>query len=156
MAQRILFVCTGNTCRSAMAVYIAADIAEKQYPQEEFLFDSVGLFAANGQPATVEAQEVLAAKGIDMDGHRSKTFKEPMADKADLIIAMTQGHKQALLDGFPNSQGKTFTLGELSGSNQDVKDPYCCSREVYEKTAKILAEEISLVLDKAAKGHLPV
>lgn len=156
MVQKILFVCTGNTCRSAMAAYIAAAIAEKKYPQQGFLFDSVGLFAANNQPATGEAQAVLAGLGIDMSHHRSKLFQEAMAKKADLIITMTQGHKQALLASCPQSQGKTFTLGELSGSNEDVQDPYCCSREVYQKTAEILVKEITLVLDKAARGKLPV
>ncbi|MDO4542732.1 MAG: low molecular weight protein arginine phosphatase [Bacillota bacterium] len=156
MAEKIVFICTGNTCRSPMAAYIASYVAERKYPRANFMFDSAGLFAAENVPATAEAKDVLSKHGIDMSKHRSKMFKEPMVEKADILITMTQGHKRALLEAYPRAEAKTFTLGELSGSNNDVHDPYCGSREVYEKTASVLRREIEIVLDKAAKGLLPV
>lgn len=156
MVKKIVFICTGNTCRSAMAAYIGAYLVRKKYPEADFMFDSAGLFAADNVPATAEARQVLAERGIDMSFHRSKLFKEPMVDKADILITMTKVHKRALLERFPQGEAKTFTLGELSGSNEDVHDPYCGSLEVYEKTADILFREIEIVLDKAVKGELPI
>ena len=154
MVEKILFVCTGNTCRSAMAAYLAADFAQKKYPQVKLLFDSAGLMAADNIPATAEAQDVLAQRGIDMSHHRSKLFKAPMVEKADVILVMTSAHKKALLYNFPQGAGKTFTLGELSGSGEDVHDPYCGSHEIYEETAAGLAREIAVVLDKIVKQEL--
>ncbi|MEG2406653.1 MAG: low molecular weight protein arginine phosphatase [Clostridiales bacterium] len=151
MAKKILFVCTGNTCRSAMAAYLGAAIAQKHFPQNEYLFDSAGLMAGENVPASAESVSVLADRCIDLKNHRSKCFREEMVEKSDIIVVMTKSHKQFLLEKFPQAMGKAYTLGELSGSNMDVADPYCGSYDLYVKTANILDEEIMKMFENMEK-----
>ena len=78
MSNNILFVCSGNTCRSPMAAYIAAAVKEAQFPESDFCFDSAGIATSDGFPATDHAIEALSEWGIDMSGHRSKKFQPYM------------------------------------------------------------------------------
>lgn len=151
MSRNVLFICTGNTCRSAMAVYLAAAIAEKDFPDLGFCFDSAGLAAATGCPPSREALLVLGEKGLDMKNHKSKDFAKPMLKRCDYVITMTQGHKLSMLRDCPEASDKIFTLGELSGSGKDVPDPFCGSVEVYRKTADSLEREIAAALATLAK-----
>ena len=151
MGKNILFVCTGNTCRSAMAVYLAAKIAETQFPDAGFCFDSAGVAAASGYPGSPEAVAVLREKGIDMGNHASKGFEGKMLAPSDYVVTMTAGHKRGILQAFPAAADKVFTLGELSGSNEDVQDPFCGSMETYRKTADFLEREICAMLEKLAE-----
>ncbi|MEE0775718.1 MAG: low molecular weight protein arginine phosphatase [Bacillota bacterium] len=148
MKKKILFLCTGNTCRSAMAAYLGAAMAEKQYGDIGFRFDSAGLMAADGSRASQEAADVLGAMGLDMSGHRSKAFRREMGDKADLLVVMTASHKRFLLEQWPELADRTFTLGELSGSLRDVPDPYCGSFDLYQKTRDMLVEDIGAMLER--------
>ncbi len=146
MKKKILFLCTGNTCRSAMAAYLGASIAEKYFSQEGFRFDSAGLMAADGSEASREACEVLKEKGLDMGAHRSKAFRREMGDVADLLVVMTAAHKDYLITKWPELADKTYTLGELSGSGRDIPDPYCGSFAMYQQTRDMLAQDINAML----------
>lgn len=148
--KKILFLCTGNTCRSAMAVYLAADLADRKYKDCGFRFDSAGLMAADGCAASDEAIFVFKGMGLDMSSHRSKAFLRDMGDVADLLVVMTASHKRFLLEQWPELADKTYTLGELSGSGRDVPDPYCGSVAMYEKTKDMLLEDIDAMLEKLA------
>ena len=69
--MNILFVCSGNTCRSPMAAYLADDIAKKQFPGCGFRFDSAGIATSDGYPATDHAVEALAELGIALETEES-------------------------------------------------------------------------------------
>ena len=84
---KILFVCTGNTCRSAMAAAMMADIAEKN--DLNVLVDSAGVFAGIGEKATPEAVRAMEKRGIDLSGHRTKPLTDELIDMADIILVMT-------------------------------------------------------------------
>lgn len=144
--MNILFVCSGNTCRSPMAAYLAADLAEKEYSQSGFCFDSAGIATSDGFPATDNAVVALSELGIDASGHRSKQFQPYMIDLSHRIVCMTAMHKEALCHAFPEAAEKIFVIGELSGSGADIPDPYMGSLSVYRITRDKLQEEIAAIL----------
>lgn len=135
MSKKILFVCTGNTCRSAMAAAIFNDIAVKK--NIDVMIDSAGIMAADGEPASENAVKVLSEAGIDLSYHRSKMLSAELIDMADVILTMTNTHKNAIL---PYAPDKVFTLKEYVGEKGDVADPYGGDESVYRLTAVELNE----------------
>lgn len=103
--MKILFVCTGNTCRSPLA----ETLLKEKLPDAEV--QSAGLFAAYGQPASRGAIEVLKQRGLTLN-HLSQPVSESLLQWADLVLVMTTQHKQSLALQFPAHQTKLFTLKE--------------------------------------------
>jgi protein-tyrosine-phosphatase len=153
MSQNILFVCTGNTCRSAMAAYLAAHIKDNQMPQSNFRFDSAGIAAVDGYPASENAVAALKEWNIDIADHRSKKFQSYMVDKTDMIACMTGMHKNAILSAYPEAADKVFSLGELSGSLEEIPDPYMGSLSLYRLTRDVLKDEILQMLKKLSENE---
>ena len=145
-ALNILFVCSGNTCRSPMAAYLGAALGDKFFPDCGFRFDSAGVTAAYGDFATDDAVTVMAEWGIDLSDHRSKPFRVGMADKADLIICMTEAHKRFLIRECPAASKKICLIGEVSGSGGHIPDPYGRGLDIYRLTRNVLKEEITETL----------
>lgn len=112
--QKILFVCTGNTCRSPLA----ASLLREKMPGAEV--QSAGLFAGFGQPASTNTVEVLKQRGISLK-HETQPVSEELLQWADLILSMTTQHKQSIALQYPAYQEKLFTLKEyaLKGSEED-------------------------------------
>lgn len=121
LAAMIVFVCTGNTCRSPMA----QAVAEQRWPL--YSFESAGLAATSGRPASTEAIRVAEERGLPLTSHRSRPLTRELIEKADRVYTMTAGHRDALLDLFPEHESKIQTLL----ASQDVADPYGGSRDVY-------------------------
>lgn len=110
--KRILFVCTGNTCRSPMAEHIARRLLQQMNLNKEIQVASAGLSALPGAPASVEAQDVLAKNGIDLSGHQAAQLSGELVEQADLIFTMTARQKRQLLELFPEARHKVFVLKE--------------------------------------------
>lgn len=108
---RILFVCTGNTCRSPMAEAILRKIAQDE--ELEIEVRSAGVSAMNGSPASREASQVLKEKGIK-HSHRSQVIQPELVDWADLILTMTRTHKYFVISEYPDSMEKVYTLKEYA------------------------------------------
>lgn len=141
--QRILFVCTGNTCRSPMAEAIL-----KNKNLEGIEVRSAGVYAANGSEASTHAKRVLADNQISHN-HRSTLLTREEVEWADLILTMTSSHKYAIQQQYPQSIEKMFTLKEFTGEpfDHDILDPYGGGLAVYQETY----QELDKLIEKAMK-----
>jgi len=142
--QRILFVCTGNTCRSPMAEAIL-----KNKKIDGIEVKSAGIFAANGAEASSNAKKVLESNQISHD-HRSTLLTNAEVDWADLILTMTAAHKFAIQQQFPRAIEKVFTLKEFIGEewDHDVVDPFGGDLYVYQETYQELEALIGKAIEK--------
>ncbi len=145
--QKILFVCTGNTCRSAMAAALFRRLLQEHGLAGEYLIGSAGVAAWPGQPASPEAIDVLAERGVDLSGHLSCPLSPELLAEADLVLGMTPGHKQAAQALCPEMAEKIFTLRELAGLSADVSDPYGLGMGAYRDCADQLEKALPRLLE---------
>lgn len=144
---RILFVCTGNTCRSPMAEAIL-----KSKAIDGVDVKSAGVFAVNGSVASTHARSVLQENNIPEE-HRSSMLTDAEINWATYIFTMTEGHKLSVVGQYPNAADKTFTLKEFAGisNNPDIVDPYGGSLEQYRDTFQELHNMIEKVIERIKK-----
>ncbi len=141
--MRVIFVCTGNTCRSPMAAAIMRKIASDN--DMGMAIESAGIMAAEGDAASENAVAVMRDYGIDIAEHKSYQLRERDVEEADLILTMTYGQKMMISQLAPE---KVFTLGEFSGNDADISDPYGGDFEEYRETAE---EIYDMMVDAAEK-----
>ncbi|MEK4513150.1 low molecular weight protein arginine phosphatase [Paenibacillus anaericanus] len=137
--MRILFVCTGNTCRSPMAEGLLRKLASERGVNVEV--SSAGVAASEGAPISRHAEAVLKDQGI-MDFITSKPLYEELTDWADLILTLTQGHKRHVIQRFPAAADKTYTLKEYVEDDKAVLND---QEELHQLIAEL---ELSKVLGK--------
>ena len=147
--MKVIFVCTGNTCRSPMAEYLLRDMLQGE--ELEFVeVHSAGVAARGGQPATGHVREILKAEGIDeITNHRSRGIMDLDISAEDLILTMTPGHKEQLKRYFP-SPYNIYTLHEYLGEEGQVSDPYGGDEELYRETFRQLQELIESLVQEIA------
>lgn len=147
---RILFVCTGNTCRSVMAQGLFQKLWKELSSQKiDVQVASAGVGAAEGLKASEEALEILRSEGLDFSGHRSSRVRAEMVEKADYILVMGSAHKEYLLKLFPEAAEKIWLLTEFAGMNTgDVPDPFGQGLEYYRRVAAILKEALKKIIKK--------
>lgn len=139
--RTLLFVCTGNTCRSPMAERLAA---RRCADISGWSFASAGVFAANGAPPSDLAVAALRESGIALDDHRARPLSGDMVRTADLVVTMTQGHRDMVLDMVPEAVEKVHTLHSfgLEGKGNDVMDPFGGGMDTY----RLVRDEIDAAL----------
>ncbi len=132
--KKIVFVCTGNTCRSPMAEFLFRYILSKKRKLSLYDVSSAGLAAEEGAPMTENAVLALKKLGVSVrKKHVSKQLTRAEASEADLIVCMTASHAASLRE----FGSKVKSVGELTGGH-DVPDPYGGDLNVYLKTAEYL------------------
>ncbi len=134
----ILFVCTGNLCRSPMAAgLLRKRLAEEGLDHRHRVF-SAGVWAVDGNPASENAVEVMAERGIDISDHIAHTINAGDVAEADLILVMSREHGRMIRNTWPQYEWKIHRLSEMSGKRQDIQDPYGGPIEEYRATADII------------------
>ena len=146
--MNILFVCTGNTCRSPMAEALLKDML-KEKGMDHIEVRSVGIASYPGQRANPLAVQVMKEHGVPLEDHRTRQLDDELLQQADLILTMTEGHKATIQSGAPFVWNKMFTLKEYAGmKDKDISDPYGLSEREYKLTANEIRKALKIVIEK--------
>ena len=136
----ILFVCTANRIRSVMAEAILRVMITQSDLQGEWLIDSAGTWADNGRPPMPLAARAMAAEGIDISDHRSRSVDSVPLDDYALILVMERGHKESLSWEFPTIKDRIYLISEMTGEEFDVDDPVAGKVQDHIHAAEVLRQ----------------
>ena len=151
--MKIMFICTGNICRSAMA-HRMLEKRLRDLKNNEIEVYSCGIYAQNGDGSTYNAINVMKDYDIDLSKHRATNIKDSKIEEMDLILCATNTHKQEVIYMFPSLKEKTFTMKEYMDKNSkdlDIKDPWGYDSYIYTRCAEEINEVIDFIIEKHAK-----
>lgn len=141
---KIMFVCTGNICRSAMAGAYMKYKLKKLNLEDNVFVETSGIEAIDGDVATDFAKKAIAEYGADLNKHKARNISEFNLTEYDVIIVMTQEHMRVLNDIMPNISEKIRLLKSYMRNNKEgylnIDDPWGLSLEVYKNCAKEIVQ----------------
>lgn len=149
--KSVIFICTGNICRSPMAHWYMQKKIDDMNKSEEYLISSCGTNTYGGERATQNAIQAIAKYGVNMENHRSTNISDLDLSTYDLIICMTENHKDMVLFKYPNIKEKIFTLKEYVYNDPiytDIDDPWGYDISVYNSCAKEIVDCVDKLIEK--------
>lgn len=144
----ILFVCTGDTCRSTMASAIMKDKISKRN-LKNFKCQSAGLFVSQEVSMNINAKKVLKRMDVKIPRHKATQLTETMIARCDYVFTMTEEQKQTILNRFPYFKN-VFSLREFVGA-ENIADPYGKGEAEYYNVARYLDIVINKIIDKLSR-----
>lgn len=148
--MKIMFICTGNICRSAMAEGMMKKLIKENNIDAEVY--SCGIYAETGDYATYNAQEAASEYDADISNHRATNIRDSKIEEMDIILCATISHKQSVLYLHPELKEKVFTMKEYAkldknGQDMDIKDPWGYDEFVYRKCASEIEECLKKIVE---------
>ncbi|MEK9501080.1 low molecular weight protein arginine phosphatase [Gaopeijia maritima] len=145
---RIVFVCTGNTCRSPLAEALARrEIERRGWGGVEVA--SAGVAAHPGAPASGGSQRVGEEAGLDLSQHRARLLDSDMVDRADLVLTMGEHHAFRVME--LGGEGRVDLLTRFAGAGAEgVPDPFGADDAIYRRTLEVLDRLVGVTFDRLA------
>lgn len=146
--MKILFICSGNTCRSPMAQALFLQQITSRAGNDLSVM-SAGIMAYPGAPATNSAVEAMREFNIDLSRHRAQLLNPDLVDEADLILTMTAHQCSLLQKKYPHKRENILTISNYAGlGDEDVDDPFGMTIEDYSRTAKQIKAMVERIVDR--------
>ncbi len=135
--RKLIFICTGNTCRSPLALAAWRALSQEGKTPPDIEADSAGLMTTDGQPASRHSIAIAQNWQQDLSSHRSRQLTAEDAENADWLVVMSIMHAHSLREFIGVDPDKIILLGSLDQreGNDEIPDPYGGSREAYETCA---------------------
>ena len=150
--MKIMFICTGNICRSAIAEGMLKKLLEEKGIHNVEVY-SCGTYAETGDSATYNAIEVAKLYGADISMHRATNIRDSRINDMDVILCACISHKQSVEYLYPYLKGKVYTIKEYAnldrgGRDKDIKDPWGCDMNIYQNCAKEIKDCLEKIIIK--------
>lgn len=145
--MRILFVCTGNTCRSPLAEAIARRIIAES-GKDNIIVESAGTQAWEGSPASDEALLVGVERSLDLSGHRARRLSPEIVAASDLVLVMSSSHLPQVREMDPTASVHLLAGYGSDGGSHSIADPFGGNLSDYRATADELEKELTRILER--------
>lgn len=155
--MKIMFICTGNICRSAMAEGMMKKLAKDNNLDLDIC--SCGIYAEDGDYATYNAMEAAKYYDVNIEGHRATNIRKSRIKEMDIILCAAESHKQSVLYMYPELKEKVFTMKEYAeldknGQDMDIKDPWGYDMNVYQNCAEEIEKCLIKIIQKIQTNFL--
>ena len=147
--KKIMFICTGNICRSAMAEGLMRKLVNDN--NKNVVVYSCGIYAEDGDMATYNAIEAIKEYGVDLREHRATNIRNSQIEDMDIILCATESHKNIVVNAYPNLKEKVFTIkeyAELDDRDIDIPDPWGYDLETYRFCASTINRCLEKIINK--------